>query len=222
MSEIKYGLISDTDARTLEKTIYLITKEMLGTGITETGINITEIGLYSGETSKALYEYATSKQYGGLSANPIDSLMQCFNFKCNYTGIDNNKDGEQIKHFPEDGKLIIGNSSEVYNQLEDESQHMIFQDANHSYPMTISDFFCYEKKVKKGGYYAIHDCGEHIAPKTSFQCMGSKDDEDMYISCRRAIKRIGLLDNKLEGWELVFDEADTENLMGGICVFRKI
>jgi len=118
--------------------------------------------------------------------------------------------------------FINGNSNEVYNQIEDNSLHLVFQDANHTFPMTISDFFCFEKKVKKGGYYAIHDCGSHIAPKTGYQYMGSEDDEDMYISCRKAIKRIGLLDNKFEGWELVFDEADTENLMGGICVFRKI
>lgn len=198
MSEIKYGLISQTDARTLEKTIDLICDEF-----TDATINFCEVGIYAGQTGASLSKYINSKERSVFS-----------------TGIDNKKDNEEIKYFYDN--LIIGNSSEVYNQLEDNSQHLIFQDANHSYPMTISDFFCYEKKVKMGGYYALHDCGAHIAPKTSFQCMGSEDDEDMYISCRRAIKRIGLLDNKLEGWELVFDEYDTENLMGGICVFKKL
>lgn len=179
MSDIIYGLISPTDGRTLEKTIDLIC-DQFKYGATDGIINVVEVGVYGGDTGMGICEYIKSKGR-------------------NYwiTGVDNFREGEAIR-FPYN-ELIKGNSNEVYNQLEDESQHLIFQDANHTFPMTISDFFCFERKVKKGGYYAIHDCGSHIASKTGYQYMGSEDDEDMYISCRKAIKKIGLLDNKFEG-----------------------
>jgi len=100
---IKYGLISETDARCLEKTIDLICDEFDKDGV----IFITEIGIYNGDTMKGIKEYMNSKWKRGY-----------------YTGIDNEKDKEIICGGYD--KQIIGNSSEVYNQLEDESQHMIF------------------------------------------------------------------------------------------------
>lgn len=199
MSIIKYGLISETDAMVLEKTIDLICNDF-----TDNEICVTEIGLFDCGTVNGLSQYITEKK---------SRIVY-------YTGIDNEKDKPIIA--PPELHYINGNSNEVYNQIEDNSQHLVFQDANHSYPMTISDFFCYEGKVKRGGFYALHDTGAHIRPKTSYQRMGSIEDEDMYISCRKAIKRIGLLDNKFDGWELVFDEADILNEMGGIVVLRKL
>jgi hypothetical protein len=42
------------------------------------------------------------------------------------------------------------------------------------------------------------------------------------VAVRKALKKIGLLDNKFEGWELVFDRADETDQFGGICVFKKL
>lgn len=192
---IKYGLISHCDAAVIEKTISLAPN--CSDKFCAEPICITEIGLYNCETSIGIYEYVKSK-----------------NWKIKYTGIDNQKDKEIVA--PDWMNLIIGNSNEVYNQLEDESQHMIFFDGDHSLIGVISDFFAYEDKIKVGGYAIFHDTGEHIKPFKDFQ-HGDENNPDAYISVRKAIKKIGL-----RGWEPIFDEADIYNEAGGVMVFKKL
>lgn len=212
MSEIKYGLISRTDANTIEKTIDLICESF-----PNEVVNVTEIGLYSGQSSEAISKYI--------------SLVKHRVFF--YTGIDNGKDGEELKHFPDfNSRLILGNSTEVYNQIPDESQHLIFIDGDHSKIGVIADFFAYKNKVKVGGYIAFHDTGRHIKPFTDFQ-HGDKGNPEAYISVRAALEEIGILlpdhpENKKtlhtfwHDWEKVFDEADADNNAGGICCFRRL
>lgn len=213
MSDIKYGLISETDARVLEKTIDLLCDEF------EVELNITEIGLYNGRTSAGIYEYVTEKNFW-------DDGYDCFNYRCNYTGIDNNKDGEKLIFFPKEAKLIIGNSNEVYNQIPNESQHLILVDALHTFAGVVSDYFCYAPKVKIGGYLAFHDTGKHLDPLSGWQGVGDENDSDMCLGgVRKALKEIGLFDEFLDGtpkFELVFDEADINDEGGGICVFKKL
>lgn len=209
MTEIKYGLISKTDARTLEKTIDLIAKE------NKNGfINILEVGCYSGETGNGMREYVRSKG------------LECF-----LTGIDNSRDGEKLRF--EYDLFINGNSNEVYNKIPDSSQHLIFQDACHCFACTASTFFCYAPKVKAGAYLAFHDTGEHIKSFKDFQ-HGDKENPDAYISVRKALAAVGAYEydkqeptidhaySQWTNWELIFDEADPENEAGGITVFKKL
>lgn len=201
---IKYGLISETDARTLEKTIDLL----LSDDSHNYPINITEIGVYGGGTGLGINNYFLAK-----------------NRDFHLTGIDNNKDGELLRFPSLYNPMIIGNSSEVYNQLEDDSQHLIFVDGCHCFAHVISDFFCYAPKVKTGGYFAFHDTGKHIKPFKDFQ-HGDKNNPDAYISVRKALTNIGLFDTKIiwgrNAFQLVFDEADPNDEAGGICVFKKL
>jgi hypothetical protein len=167
-------------------------------------INVTEVGVYGGDTGKGICEYIKSKNK-------------------NYwiTGVDNFKEGEAVR-FPYN-ELIKGNSSEVYNQLEDESQHLIFIDGCHTFPMVVSDFFCYAPKVKIGGFIAFHDTGKHLDPLSGWQGVGDKNDTDMCLGgVRKALIKIGLFDNKFGGWELVMEDADVNDTGGGICVFKKL
>lgn len=203
---IKYGLISKLDSFFLGKTMDLVVDNF-----NEDVINVTEIGIYSGATGSAIKQYFYYK-----------------NTPCYITGIDNNKDGEEVR-FKYDN-LIIGNSDEVAYKIPDESQHLIFEDSCHCFAHVISTFFCYAPKVKVGGYFAFHDTGKHIKPFKDFQ-HGDKENPDAYISVRKALESIGLIwkngsnefiDRYAEEWELVFDEADPNNEAGGICVFRKL
>lgn len=217
MGEIKYGLISETDARCLEKTI-----DEIWMGFPAEDINITEIGIFDGQTARGLYQYATSKVWATDEEN-ID-------IGCNYTAIDNNKDKEVLIPFPE-CKMIVGNSDEVHNQIEYNSQHLIFIDACHCLHHVQKDFICYNSKVKVSGYIAFHDTGEHIKPFTDYQ-HGDKDNPDNYISVRKALNYLELLSNyslpKAEvssqrgKWELIYDEADITDPCGGVTVFKKI
>lgn len=205
---IKYGLISQVDAYALERTLDLIMDEFWNEAI-----EFTEIGIYSGKTGYGINRYFASKKIASW-----------------WNGIDNRKDGQPIVYYPD--RFIEGNSSEVYNQLNDYTQHLIFVDGDHSLIGVISDFYAYKDKIKIGGYIAFHDTGKHIKPFKDFQ-HGDRANPDAYISVRKALNKIKLLhDNddfaydvimsfKKDRWELVFDEADETDEAGGICVFRK-
>lgn len=198
MTEIKYGLISKVDALCLERTIDLICQEF-----DDVLLDITEVGIYSGETGDGIRQYVESKG------------RQLFK-----TGIDNDKDEEPIRfHYH---KLIIGNSNEVYNQIPDNSQHMIIVDACHCFFSVVSDFMCYKNKVKPGGYILFHDVGVHLDKLSGWQGIGDKNDSDFcFGGVRRALIELGLFDNKFPGWEFVMEDADVSDLGGGMAVFRK-
>ena len=55
MEMIKYGLISKVDSQVLEKTVDLICKS------NDEIINVTEIGVYGGDTGRGISEYLKSK-----------------------------------------------------------------------------------------------------------------------------------------------------------------
>lgn len=227
MSEIKWGLISGIDSETIMKTIDIICKECPGEVI-----NTCEVGVYSGLSSRAIYEYVTSKQYGTTTSVPTQG-MGIKNYECNHIGIDNGKDGEELRDFPKEGTFIKGNSNEVYNQIRDNSQHLIFIDGLHTFPAVVSDFFCYAPKVKTGGFLCFHDTGKHLDSLSGWQGVGDKNDPDMCLGgVRKALRAIGILDTTytaleadgtfLEDWELIFDEADPNDTGGGVSIFRKI
>ena len=192
------GLISELDAQTIEATLRLILDEF-----NDDVINVTEVGLFNCFTSIGIYEY--------LKSNGRD---------VSFIGIDNEADKPIVK--PDWMGFVKGNSIEVYNEVKDDSQHFIFIDSCHNFPMTIADFYCFEKKVKVGGYLAFHDTGNHIEQFYGFQRMGRTIDADMYIACRKALSRIGLYDGKKEGWKLIFDKADVTDAAGGVTVLKRI
>ncbi len=206
---IKYGLISQTDARTLEATIDLICDRQM------VQINITEIGLFNCGTAMGLVEYAASKK--GLAVK--------------YTGIDNEKD-KPVENIPRWMNFIKGNSNEVYNQIEDNSQHLIIVDGLHTFAGLVSDFFCYSPKVKVGGFIAFHDTGKHIYPLHGWQGVGFENDPDFCLGgVRKALESIGLIwkdgedffiDRYADEWELIFDQADPNDEAGGFTVFQKL
>lgn len=197
-TKLQFGWMTATDENTLLKTMQLVLDNFQG------AINTSEIGVRKGETSRAIYQFFT------------DAGRVCF-----HTGIDNERDVKDGSPFPE-CNFIVGNSIDVFNQIPNDSQCFIFIDACHSYPMTMVDFLVYSDKLRKGGYIAMHDTGAHIPPYKDWQGHGSKADADMFISCRKALKKLGLLENKFPGFELVFDECDAKALTGGVTVFKRI
>jgi hypothetical protein len=194
-----YGLMPEFDYKTMDSILDLVCFSFR-----EEPINILEIGVHQGNTSRGMRDFL--KQRGRA---------------INHTGIDNRRDFNMEAPFPE-SRFIIGNSIEVYNQIEDGSQHLVFIDGCHNYPMTMADFLVYSDKVRLHGYIAFHDTGEQIKPMTDFQGMGDMDDPDMYIACRKAVKRLGLLDGKQGGWSLILDQYDDSFHTGGIVLVQKL
>ena len=199
MSGIKYGLISRTDADCIEAALNYIMSDFPD----NYDIHVIELGIYNGESSTGISNYIISKKRGVC-----------------YHAIDNEKD-KPVKNPFAGCNLIIGNSTEVYNRFEDNSQHFIMVDADHSYIGVISDFYAYADKVKIGGFLCFHDTNPNIKPFKDFQ-HGDIGNPDAYISVRKALKRLGLLDNKVAGWKLIFDEYDPQNEASGVCIFKRI
>jgi hypothetical protein len=199
----RYGLMPEHDYDTLDKTLDLVLREF-----PEGVINTLEIGVHRGNGSRGIHKFISDR--GRI------------NF---HTGIDNQHDLQVTPPF-EGCHIIIGNSMEIYNKVHNNSQHFILVDGNHSLPMTIIDTFVYAPKLKTGGLMALHDTGAQIKPHTDYQYMGDRDDEDMYISCRKAAQELGLLRPKSTigrfDFELVFDEYDVNFPTGGLLVIRKV
>lgn len=198
-TNLQFGWMTKTDANTLIKTMELVLQNF-----PDGTINTTEVGVRKGETSRAIYKFFT------------DAGRICF-----HSGVDNERDVKDGSPFPQ-CNFIVGNSMDVFNKISNDSQSFIFIDACHSYPMTLVDFLVYSDKLRVGGFIAMHDTGPHIPYYKDYQGHGSKGDADMFISCRKALKKLGLYENKFEGFELVFDEYDPKADTGGITVIKRM
>lgn len=193
-----YGMMPNKDYETMDKILSMVCDRFKG------DLNILEIGVFQGNTSRGMRDFLKEKGR-----------------KINHTGVDNQRDFKMDKPFPE-SNFIIGNSFEVYPKVKDNSQHLIFIDGNHSYPITMIDFLVYSDKVVEGGFIAFHDTGKQIKPFTDFQGIGDMADEDMWIACRKAVDKLGLLTDEYKGWKLILDEADETFHTGGILLVQKI
>lgn len=198
MSEIKYGLISATDWRTISKTLDLAMAKLGG------NINTFEIGINEGHTSRAIKGYIESKGW-----------------KTVHYAVDNQQDLEMKAPFPE-CNFFVGDSVSMSYYLSDDVFQFGFIDANHSFHKVIADFVAYAPKIVKGGFLLFHDTKPNIPKFRDYQKVGSEKDERMYISVRPALEAIGLYDGAFPEWEVLFDEHDPENLMGGVTVFKKL
>ena len=200
MSEIKYGLISGVDKDCIEAVLNYLMNDF-----PKEDLHITELGIFDGQSARGISDYVISKNRGVC-----------------YHAIDNEKDKPVLRPFV-GCNMIIGNSNEVYNRLPDNSQHFIFVDALHTFPAVISDFYCYADKVMVGGYMAFHDTGKHLDPLSGWQGTGDKNDPDFCLGgVRKALDKIGLLNNKLPEWKLIFDEADINDTGGGVVILKRV
>ena len=71
---------------------------------------------------------------------------------------------------------------------------IIFIDGEHSQPEVTKDFLAIEDKVKKNGLVLFHDACL-LSQGTDYQSLGNE-----FINVRKALRDLGLLDNKRDGW----------------------
>jgi len=199
MSEIKYGLISKTDAETLEKTIDLVLADFMNQPI-----KVLELGIYSGETGNGIRQYIESKGR-----------------ECELTGVDSGADGQKLL-FPKAYDTIIElQTTAAAYLIPDHSKHIVIVDANHSYGSVVADFFCYKDKVKYDGFMLFHDAAPQ-AQGQDYQKTGDPEDKSQYISVAKAILDIGLTNDNFYGWKFHCIDYDPADRCGGFAVFKKV
>jgi len=203
----KPGLITEIDAALIQEVLRKKRGEIylyaLDPSIT---VKVLEIGVHRGDTSRFIR----------------DTIISIEGTDIEYTGIDNQHDFAMGAPFP-GANFIIGNSQEVYHQLEDNSFDFIFVDGCHNLPSVVMDFLLYKDKVKHGGYILFHDTAEHISPFQDYQGSGDKGLSDNYISARKALTILGLYEEPEKwGFELYKEVADVSSKTGGITAFKRI
>ncbi len=198
-TKLQFGLMTGTDEKILLETMELVNNEF-PQGV----INTTEVGVRRGESSRAIHQFFTDK--GRI------------NF---HTGLDNEHDVKDGCPF-EGCRFLVGSSIDIFTEIPNDTQHFVFLDACHNYAYSMIDLLLYSEKVRIGGFLAMHDTSPYIKPFQDFQGLGNKFHPDMFISCRKALKRLGVYNNKFEGFELIFDEADPHAMTGGLTVIKRI
>lgn len=192
-----YGLITSKDAETLEHTLTLVCMSFPAGDI-----KTCELGLHKGRTAKGIHHYITHIRGRGHK----------------HTAVDNCKDLKVELPFP-GCFLLIGTTAAMAELVPNESQHMLFIDADHSFSATITDFSMYCNKLVKGGYLIFHDTSPLIPAFKDYQS-GDRDDPNSYIACRKAVDYLGLLESTQ--WAVIFDEYDSTSDYGGMITLKKL
>lgn len=198
-TKLQFGLMTGTDEKVL-----LETMEKVNLEFPEGVINTTEVGVHHGHTSRAIHQFFTERQ------------------RINFHSCVDNCNDLQVNPPFDGANLIIGNSIDVYNKLRNNSQHFIFLDGCHSYVMTMADLLVYSDKVVIGGYIALHDTSPHIPLFKDYQNHGDNWDADFFISCRKALTKLGVYENKFPGFFLIADEADPKASTGGVTIIKRV
>lgn len=162
-------------------------------------IKILEIGICHGHAAKEMKNVLDGK---GISFD--------------YYGIDSERDRKIDLPF---GNVIIGDSSEVYNQLPDDF-HFILIDGCHCVNHVILDFIHYSNKLLKNGYILFHDTASCIKDKKDYQEHGPRENSDFYIAVRRALELLRIDDRN--DFVKVLEGSDSSFDYGGITVYKKI
>lgn len=164
-------------------------------------VRFLEIGVAEGATMAGVLEHC-------------DEL----NVAVTYEGVDGPQG--RPKNLQSNCKFIEGDSAYAYPQVG-EGFNICFIDGSHALNYVMLDFLNYSPKVVVGGYCLFHDTRESSEWQgRHFQGTGSPDMEDNNIAVRKALKKLGLLDDRRRDWKFVEEIMDT-NIMGMI-LFKKL
>jgi hypothetical protein len=195
-----YGLILDTDAVTLERTLKRVVESLAENVIRP---RLLEVGIGGGFTSRGIMRYLES-----IGCTDVD-----------YWCVDSGSCGLTKPPF-EGARIVVGDSSEVYDQVPGEFD-WCFIDACHCRNHTTLDFFNYSPKVRVGGFLLFHDTTDRER-HSEYQGHGPSHLKEFHIDCRAALEQIGLLGNYLPNWRFIEDSRPETLKDGGVCVFQRV
>lgn len=131
----RYGAILNEDVEVLEECLETSWFRHRWNG----PVRVLEIGMHDGGTARGIENWAKAAE-----------------FNLEYIGIDPDDGTKRPRYVPKGGKVIIGDSAEVFNQVPDDID-LVWVDGCHCRNHIILDTFHYAPKVRVGGFICFHD-----------------------------------------------------------------
>jgi hypothetical protein len=137
----------------------------------------------------------------------------------NVITIENENDNYEEALKENHANFIICEANKFLKNFLNREIDICFIDGCHGYECAKNNFLNIEQKIKKGGFVIFHDAG--------FLEQGSDYQHHCndFINVRKAIKDIGLLDNKYQNWSYVKETQGSRKigLDGNSCsIFKKL
>lgn len=141
--ECGYGAIVQEDVQVLEQCLAELCGAFGGNVVATNNplhpIRICEIGMHDGGTARG-----------------IEAFLLKFGRRLEYYGIDPDDGSTRPRYVPEGGKVVIGDSAEVFNQIPD-GLDLVWVDGCHCRGHIILDTVNYGERVRPGGFMLFHD-----------------------------------------------------------------
>ena len=140
--ECGYGAIVLEDVAVLEACLFALQDQFIP-GLDHV-IRVLEIGMHDGGTARGIENYLKP-----VSDRIGRNLLR-------YTGIDPENGSTRPRHIPAGGKVIIGDSAEVFSQVEGPLD-LVWVDGCHCMNHVILDVAHYATMIRVGGFILFHD-----------------------------------------------------------------
>jgi len=200
----RFGLITAVDATAIAHSLLAVAKQFAGTTL-----NLCEIGICHGETSRGMAEFLTDR---GIAFD--------------YVGVDNGRDGAggavcaDVPPFA-GARVVQGESSHVYIEVSN-GLHFLFVDGGHDINHVMLDALHYGDKVLPGGRMILHDASPLAQNKCDWQGTGPKHHPDFGTATLEAIRKLGMLPMLRPDWRIVEHTYDPALDYGGVIVFERV
>ncbi len=166
-------------------------------------VNVLEIGMHDGGTAKGLEHYLRGHGCG-----------------LNYIGIDPDDGTTRPRYVPEGGKVIVGDSAEVFGQVPD-GLDLVWVDGCHCINHVILDTLHYSRKVRPGGFMLFHDinpAGQGVADRQPH----GPDASEFRLAIDAAHKEIGFpYEEMWYGWDIFMEKWPTDRANCGTRAYRR-
>ena len=102
-------------------------------------VRVLEIGMHDGNTARGIEKFFVDR---GIAME--------------YMGIDPDDGSTRPRHVPKDGKVIVGDSAEVFEGIPS-GFDLVWVDGCHCFNHVVLDTLHYARKVRPGGFICFHD-----------------------------------------------------------------
>lgn len=198
--ECGYGAILREDVEVLEACLQRLIGGP-GEVVVPHTISVCEIGMHDGGTARG-----------------IESFVNAYGCALSYIGIDPDDGTKRPRHVPAGGKVIVGDSAEVYGQVPD-GLDIVWVDGCHCLNHVVLDTLHFAPKVRVGGFLCFHD----VNPS----CQGwghqyhGPDTPEFAVDVVHALAALRF---PWPGWELFMERCPDpkENIDCGTRAYRRV